>query len=221
MTDQELAAHIQHTLIGVGISYEQITRHVQQCVEFGFNAAMVGADWVVEVKKLLDGTDIKVASAIDFPYGNMTTAGRVAEARALVDAGVDEIDIGVHISWLISGEKNRFEDDIAAVVQAAGVPIKVMLELPLLTDDQKLQAVEASVAAGVAYVKNASSGQVGKATAGEMAWLRAHVPANVKVKGSGGISTRAHVEELLAAGADLVGSSASVAILTGDSASSY
>ena len=221
MKNEELAAHIQHTLIGVGVSYDQIRKHVDECLEFGFNAAMVSADCVPEVKSLLSGSKIKVASAIDFPYGNMTTAGRVAEAKALVDAGVDEIDIGVHISWLISGQVDRFEEDIAAVVAAAGVPIKVMLELPLLTEEQKLQAVNASVSAGVAYVKNASSGQVGKATAAEMAWLKAHVPDHVKVKGSGGISTREHVEQLLAAGAALVGSSAGVSILKGTEASSY
>jgi deoxyribose-phosphate aldolase len=220
----DLARYIQHTLIGVGITRSQIERHVAECLEHGFDAAMVGAAWVPEVRALLAGTPVKVASALDFPYGCMTTAGRVAEMRSLVDAGVDEVDIGTQIGWLRSGETDRFAEDLAAVVAAApGVAVKVMLELPLLEDDQAEAAVAASVAAGVAYVKNASSGAVGVATPEQIAWLRARVPDSVKVKASGGIASRSQVRALLAAGADLVGTSAAVQIVTGEDegASSY
>lgn len=223
MTD-ELARYLQHTLIGVGISRPQIESHVAECLEHGFDAAMVGAAWVPEVRGLLAGSTVKVTSALDFPYGCMTTAGRVAEMRALVDAGVDEVDIGTQIGWLRSGQTARFADDLAAVVAAApGVAVKVMLELPLLDEAQAEAAVTASVAAGAAYVKNASSGAVGVATPEQIAWLRARVPETVKVKASGGIASRAQVRALLAAGADLVGTSAAVQIVTGrdDDATSY
>lgn len=100
------------------------------------------------------------------------------------------------------------------VAAATSVPVKVMLELPLLNEAQKRAAVTSSVAAGVAYVKNASSGAIGVATAEDIAWLRANVPASTGVKASGGITSVAQVRALLAAGADLIGPSAGVQIVT-------
>jgi deoxyribose-phosphate aldolase len=191
-------------------------RHVAECIEYGFDAAMVGAAWVPEVRKLLAGSAVKVASALDFPYGCMTTAGRVAEMRALVAAGVDEVDIGVQIGWLRSGDLQRFNEDLVAVVAAAdAVTVKVMLELPLLDPEQREVAVAASVKAGVAYVKNVSSGIVGLATAEDIRWLRSRIPEAMRIKASGGITTREQTSELLAAGADLIGTSTGVEIVTG------
>ncbi len=62
----------------------------------------------------------------------MTSAGKAAEAAELVRLGADEIDMGVQVGWLRSGDFDGFREDIAGVVRAAGVPVKVMLELPLL-----------------------------------------------------------------------------------------
>ncbi|MDA8291791.1 MAG: deoxyribose-phosphate aldolase [Actinomycetota bacterium] len=212
----ELARHIQHTLIGPGVSRAQIERHVGECTDLGFDAAMVGACWVREVRELLSGSAVKVATAVDFPYGCMTTDGRIAEMRAVVDAGADEVDIGVQVGWLRSGELARFSDDLARVVAAAeGVPVKVMLELPLLGPDERRTAVEASVAAGARFVKNASSGAVGVATPEDIAWLRSQVPPGVGVKASGGISSAEQATALIVAGADLLGTSTGVQIVRG------
>lgn len=215
----ELARHIQHTLIAPGVTRARLERHASECIELGFDAAMVGACWVREVRELLAGAPVKVATAVDFPNGCMTTAGRVAEMRAVVAEGADEVDIGVQIGWLRSGELGRFADDLAEVVAAAGgVPVKVMLELPLLDQDERKAAVELSVAAGARFVKNASSGSVGVATPEEIAWLVSQVPPGVGVKASGGISSAEQALALLAAGADLLGTSTGVQIVRGGSA---
>lgn len=214
--ERSLAGRIQHTLIRPGVRSEELERHCRECLEYGFQAAMIPANWVPEAKQLLAGSAVRVASAVDFPYGAMTTAGRVAEARAIIEAGADEIDIGVPLGWFLAGQIDRFRDDLAAVVRAAmPAPVKVMLELPLVPRDRWDALVDAAVAAGVRYVKNASSGAVGVATPEEIAYLRARVPATVGVKASGGIKTAAQVRALLAAGADLVGTSNGIAIVTG------
>jgi deoxyribose-phosphate aldolase len=211
-----LARFIQHTLIAPGVDRAQIDKHAAECVEFGFDAAMVGAAWVPEMRKLLAGTDIKVATAVDFPYGCMTTTGRVAEMRSVVDAGAQEVDLGVQIGWLRSGEAQRFTDDLGQVIAAAGgVPVKVMLELPLLTPAERTLATDAAVQAGAKFVKNASSGAVGVATPEDVGWLRAHVPPSVAVKASGGITSEAQARALLAAGAALLGTSAGLKIVRG------
>jgi deoxyribose-phosphate aldolase len=211
--DSGLARFIQHTLIRPGVTADEITSHCEQAVRYGFDAAMVPAVWVPLARKVLAGSRVKLASAIDFPLGCMTTAGKVAEARALVAAGAEQLDIGVHTGLLRSGLYDEYRQDIAAVVAAVPVPIKVMLELPLLNAAERERAVELAVTAGAAWLKNASSGAIGVATPEDIAFLRERAPANVGVKASGGISSRGQVRSLVDAGADLVGTSAGLSIL--------
>jgi deoxyribose-phosphate aldolase len=213
MPDSGLAPYIQHTLIEVGVTADQITAHCEQAVRWGFNAAMVPAVWVPLAKAILAGTGVKLASALDFPLGCMTTAGKVAEARELVAEGAEQLDIGVHTGLLRSGLFDAYRNDIAAVVGSVEVPIKVMLALPLLDAGLRRRAVELAVDAGAAWLKNASGGAVGKATPEDIAFLRRLAPEGVGVKASGGITTADQVRALLGAGADLVGTSAGLAIL--------
>ena len=207
---------IQHTLIGASVTKDQVLSHAQECVTYGFGAAMVQGSWLDVVSEALAGTGIPVASALDFPeVGLMTSAGKAAEAAELVRKGAQQIDIGVQIGWLKSGMTREYQDDIRRVVDAAGVPIKVMLELPLLTEKERELAVDLAVEAGVAYVKNASSGAVEVASPESIRYLKERVPATVGVKASGGIKSLEHAQELLAAGADMLGTSAGIAIVSG------
>jgi deoxyribose-phosphate aldolase len=212
-----VARRIQHTLIRADATSDDVVRHCRECLEYGFDAAMVSGDWVPLARAELRGSRVKTASALDFPVAAMTTAGRIAEACALVAAGADEIDVGCKIGWLRSGRDREFHDDLAAVVRAAApARVKVMLELPMLTMAQRERAVALAVEAGVAFVKNASSGAVGRATPAQIRFLRDRVPAGVGVKASGGIGTYDVAVALLDAGADLLGSSSGVAIATGE-----
>ena len=210
-----VAARIQHTLIRTDATRDDVMKHCRECLEHGFDAAMVGGDWLRLARAELAGTGVKVASALDFPVASMTRAGRLAEARALAEAGADEIDVGCKIGWLRSGREAEFRDDLAAVVRAAApARVKVMLELPLLDPAQRERAVALAVQAGVAYVKNASSGAVGRATPEQIRFLRERVPIRVGVKASGGIGSYDTAVALLAAGADLLGSSVGVEIVS-------
>lgn len=177
--------------------------------------------WVSVVASELAGTGIEIASALDFPtVGVMTSAGKAFEAEQLVKAGATQIDIGVQIGWLKSGMFDAFREDIAGVVRAAGVPIKVMLELPLLTDTEKEIAVQLSLEAGVSYLKNASSGQIETANPESVAYLVARAPEGVLVKASGSIKHYEQALSLLEAGAVLLGTSAGLEIIANSSSAS-
>jgi deoxyribose-phosphate aldolase len=115
----DLARFIQHTLIQPGVSAEEITRHCEQAVRYGFDAAMVPAVWVPRAREILSGTGVKLASALDFPLGCMTTAGKVAEARALVSAGAEQLDIGVHTGLLRSGFYREQREELYVYALAA------------------------------------------------------------------------------------------------------
>jgi deoxyribose-phosphate aldolase len=213
-TPERVAARIQHTLIATGTTRPELIRHCEECLAHGFDAAMVAGNWLPLAREVLAGSSVKLASAVDFPVNQMTTAGKAAEARALVDAGAQELDMLVNIGWLRSGMEEAFQEDIAAVVEAAApAGVKVMLELPLLDAGQRERAVALAVAAGVRWVKNASAGAVGIATPDDIRYLKARVPVTVGVKASGGIKSWDGAVALLDAGADLLGSSAGVAIV--------
>lgn len=216
MTDTTtVARHIQHTLIEADSTRDRMVDHARECIEWGFNAAMVPGSWVPVVSAELAGTGVLTASALDFPIvGTMTSAGKAAEAAELVRLGANQIDIGVQIGWLKSGLWDAFRDDIAGVVTAAGVPIKVMLELPLLTPEERRVAVELSIEAGAAYLKNASSGAVETANPASIAWLVKAAAGRALVKASGSIKSLDQVRSLLEAGADLVGTSAGIQIVS-------
>ncbi|SCF19804.1 deoxyribose-phosphate aldolase [Micromonospora viridifaciens] len=215
VTPAALAPYIQHTLIEAGVTRDRIVAHAEEAVRYGFNAAMVPGSWVPEVAEVLRGTGVEVASALDFPtVGVTTSAGKAAEAESLVRAGATQIDIGVQLGWLKSGRYDAFRDDIAGVVQASGVPIKVMLELPLLTPAEREAAVELAIEAGAAVLKNASSGAIEVANPESVAYLVARAPEGVKVKASGSIKSFDQAVSLLRAGAVLLGTSAGVAIVT-------
>ncbi|GAA5035675.1 deoxyribose-phosphate aldolase [Microbacterium fluvii] len=219
LTPSQMAPYIQHTKIEVGSTRDEMIAHARETVEHGFNAAMVPASWVPLVAAELAGTGVGVASALDFPtVGVTTSAGKAAEAEQIAKQGATQLDIGVQVGWLKSGMYDEFREDIAGVVRASGIPVKVMLELPLLTDAEKDAAIELAMDAGAAYLKNASSGQIETANPASIRYLVERARDGVLVKASGSIKSYAQGLELLRAGAVLLGTSAGLSIIsdTGD-----
>lgn len=222
LTPATIAPYIQHTLIECGTTKDSVISHATEAVTYGFNSAMVAGVWVKETAAVVRGTGVKTTSALDFPLcGVATTKGKAAEAQSLVELGAEEIDMGVQVGYLKSGMFDEYKKDIAAVV-AAGVPVKVMLELPLLTDAEKEAAVELAMEAGAAYLKNASSGSVEIANPESIAFLAKRAREGVWVKASGGIKSYEQAVGLLRAGAVLLGTSAGLSIVNGaEAAVSY
>lgn len=214
LSPAEVAPYIQHTKIEPGATRDEMIAHAREAAEHGFNAAMIPASWIREVASELAGTGVEIASALDFPtVGVMTSAGKAAEAEAIAKLGATQLDMGVQIGWLKSGMYDAFRDDIAGVVKASGIPVKVMLELPLLTDAEKDAAVDLAMEAGVAFLKNASSGQIETASPDNIRYLVGRARDGVKVKASGSIKTYRQALELISAGAVLLGTSAGTSII--------
>jgi deoxyribose-phosphate aldolase len=214
LTTKELASRIQSTIISNTLTYARWEQHIAECLKYHFQAAMIPPAWAKKTAERLRGTGIKTASFVDFPYGTMTSAGKAYETAQLIEDGAEEVDMMPNVGFLLSGMEREYSEDIRGVVKAAGaIPVKIMLELPLLNPQQRERAVALSVEAGVAYLKNASGGAVGVATPEQIAFLRRLAPAHVRVKASGGIKTAQQVRELVAAGADVVGTSSGAQIM--------
>jgi deoxyribose-phosphate aldolase len=112
----------------------EIEELVHQAKEYRFIAVHVLPCWVPFLRELLsDAPDILIGAPVGFPSGAHRTEIKVAEAEMLVRDGVHEMDMVLNVGKLRSGDLRYCEEEIRAVVQAAGdVPVKVILEVHYL-----------------------------------------------------------------------------------------
>jgi deoxyribose-phosphate aldolase len=215
---QELAQHIQQTLVRPDASLIEIEQFCEECRTYGFQGAMISPLWLSVVKERLEGAPTILCTALGYPMGGMTSLSKAFEVRDVVARGAQQIDFMPAVGYLKSGWYGAYRRDIAAVVEAAeGVPIKVMLEFGMLTEDEKRAAAELAIEGGAAYLKNSSGwGQGGTATVEDIQLLTSIAQGRVQVKASGGIRTAEQARAMLDAGAALLGTSAGVQIVSGE-----
>lgn len=213
-----VAARIDHTLLAATATLPQIERLCAEAREHGFASVCVNSRWVPTASEALAGSDVMVCTVVGFPLGAMTRRAKAEEARIAVEEGAQEVDMVLDVGGLLSGDlAGVFEDMCGVAAAARPAPVKVILETCLLTDEQKAIACLLALRSGVAYVKTSTGFSTGGATVDDVALMRACVGNELGVKASGGIRTRADADAMLAAGADRVGASASIAIATGAS----
>ena len=166
--------------------------------------------------RLLEGCGARPIAVVGFPLGAATTGAKAFEAREAIRAGAAEIDMVINIGQLRAKDYGAVESDIREVVQAARPrPVKVILETGALTRDEKVIGCALAKAAGAAFVKTSTGFGPGGATAEDVALMREIVGEDVGVKASGGVRTAADARRMVEAGANRLGASASVAIVTG------
>ena len=212
----QLNAMIDHTNLKQDARRADIERLCDEAVRYGFATVCVNSCWVPLVAERLAGTGVGVTTVVGFPLGAASTEAKAAETAQAVADGATEIDMVVNVGRLKDGDDEFVTRDIAAVVEAAGeATVKVILECCLLTDDETVRACKDSVAAGADFVKTSTGFSTGGATVHDVALMRQTVGDACKVKAAGGMHTRAEAEAMVAAGADRLGTSASIAIVEG------
>lgn len=203
-----------HSILRPTATLQEYTDGLEFAAEVNVGAVCVSPHRLGLARRILQGTGITLATVVGFPSGCHATEAKVAEARQCIADGATGLDMVMDIGAMLSGEDAMVQDDIAAVVRAAEeVPVKVILEVYYLSDDQIARACALATDAGVAYVKTATGFAPGGATPHNVALLRSSAGAHVKVKASGGISSLADVRAVYAAGADRWGISRTREIL--------
>lgn len=220
-TANNLAGRIDHTALKATTTRTDIETLCSEAIEYGFASVCVNGRWVPLAAELLAGASPMVCTVVGFPLGAMASRAKAFEAQTAVADGADEVDMVLDVGAMLSGDLVAVFDDISAVVEAARPSIvKVIFENCLLTNDQIIAACVMSAAAGAAYVKTSTGMSTGGATADDVALMRAVVGDECGVKAAGAIRTREDVDAMLAAGADRIGASAGIAIVTGEGGSS-
>ena len=215
MSWQAAARMIDHTLLKPEASREQVERLCREAARFDFASVCVNAYWIPLCVSILRPTPVKVCTVVGFPLGATLTSAKRAETLEALRLGADEIDMVMNIGAMKSGDRARVENDIRALAEIthdAGGLLKVIHENVLLTREEKIAACELSLAAGADFVKTSTGFSSGGATVEDVALMRATVGNLAGVKAAGGIRTADQVLAMVAAGADRIGASASVAI---------
>jgi deoxyribose-phosphate aldolase len=218
-TSRDLAPYIDHTLLKPDATREDLIKLCDEARRYGFATVCVNSGNVALCARLLAGCATRPIAVVGFPLGAATTGAKVFEAREAIRAGAAEIDMVINIGQLKARNYGFVECDIREVVQAARPrPVKVILETGALSRDEKVIGCALAKAAGAAFVKTSTGFGPGGATAEDVALMRQVVGDEVGVKASGGVRTTEDARRMVQAGANRLGASASVAIVTGVSA---
>jgi deoxyribose-phosphate aldolase len=213
--EDDLAVCIDHTLLRPEATYAQVQQLCREAAEYHFASVCINPVHVADCAALLRGTGVAVCTVVGFPLGATTTEVKVFETRQAVERGAAEIDMVIHVGALKSGDLEAVYTDIRSVAQACGgqTLLKVIIEAALLDDEEKVRACVVSRRAGADFVKTSTGFGPGGATLHDVDLMRRTVGDELGVKAAGGIRDRATAEQMIAAGADRVGASASVKIL--------
>ncbi len=212
---QALASFIDHTLLKSETTADQVIRLCEEAACYKFAAICVNPWWINLAASVLRGTPVKLAATIGFPLGANHITVKRFEAAEAIRLGANELDMVMNIGALKSGDRATVQNDIVAVAEVAhegGATLKVILETPLLTLEEKILSCQLSLAAKADFVKTAT-GFFGSATAEDVSLMRGVVGDQAGVKASGGIRTAATANAMIDAGANRIGASASVAIV--------
>ena len=189
---QSLAALIDHTSLRPEATPTQIIRLCEEAQEYSFGAVMVNAYHVALCYSRLRSGGVKVGTVVGFPLGATLTSVKRFEAAEAMKLGAREIDMVMNIGELKGGSSGAVSADIEAVadfVHAEGALLKVILEMHLLTDDEKRLACRISEKAGADFVKTSTGFLGGVATLEDVRLMRGAV--TIGVKASGKIGSRA------------------------------
>jgi deoxyribose-phosphate aldolase len=215
LTRAELAALIDHTLLKAGATSAQYETLCDEAREHGFASVCVPPTRVRHALLSLEGL-VRICTVIGFPLGANLPAIKASEACLAVADGADELDVVINLGALKDGDDGAVLRDLATVVTIAeGRIVKAILETALLTEAEIDRSCKVAVDAGVQFVKTSTGFGPGGATAAAVARMRRAVGPGIGVKASGGIADAAAARTMLAAGADRLGASASLAILDG------
>jgi deoxyribose-phosphate aldolase len=213
---QSLAAIIDHTLLKPDATRAQVESLCDEAVRYRFACAVVNPVWVTTAVGMLAGTGVPVGVVVGFPFGASLVSTQRQEAAALARLGAREFDMIIPIGQLKSGNHHAVQHAVDAVAHIAhhhGALLKVILETALLTVEEKLRASEIAIQAGADFIKTSTGFSSAGATAADVALMRGVAGGRCGVKAAGGIHTLADVRNMLDAGANRIGASASVAIV--------
>ena len=211
-----IASYIDHTVLRPTTTIADVEQLCADAKEYSFAAVCVPPLFVKKAKALTEGSAVKVATVIGFPFGYSAIEAKVAEIVLAIVDGADELDMVINISAVKNKDWQFLANEINTVmpvIRSKGKAIKVIIESGILTDEEIITCCDIYGAAGVDYMKTSTGYAEKGASVEAVALMRKHLPDTIKIKASGGIKTYSFARDLVNAGANRLGCSSSIQIV--------
>jgi len=221
MTDREILQRVDHTLLKMTASWEEIKILCDEAVRFNTASVCIPPCYVKPVSEEY-GINPIIATVVGFPLGYSITAAKVLETERAVLSGAGEIDMVINAGDVKNGRFDFVLEEIKLVRKACGANfLKVIIETCYLTEDEKIRLCEIVTEAGADFIKTSTGFGTAGATIADVELFKKHIGPNVKIKAAGGIKTREDLEAFINAGAARIGTSSAVKLLSGTEAAGY
>jgi len=215
-TCEEVARVIDHSLLHPAMTDAELEEGCQSAREWGVATVCVKPHFTARARGILDGSIVNAGTTIGFPHGGHAIAAKMAEAKAALRDGAQELDMVINIGKAKGHEWGYLEDEIGAIVSAAhdgGAVLKVIFENCYLTDDEKRMLCRISRKAGADYIKTSTGYGTGGATDEDLRLMLEEAEGAMGVKAAGGVRTYEHPARLVEMGVRRIGASQTEAIL--------
>lgn len=210
----DLSCLIDHTLLSPQARPVEIENLCEEAKRYSFFSVCVNPCYIKKAKGFLKGTEVKVCTVIGFPLGANTTIIKTLEAIEALDNGADELDVVINIGMLKSGDDSYVEREIKGIVDLTpGIIHKVIIEIPILTEEEKVRASKIAMEAGALFVKTSTGFGPSGATVEDVVLIKKTIENKGYVKASGGIRDLRTIISMVEAGARRIGTSSGVAIM--------
>ena len=213
MEQKKVLGIVDHTLLGVAATWEEIKVILDDAMKYETASACIPASYVKEAAEYVNGK-LPICTVIGFPNGYSTTATKVFETKDAIANGADEIDMVINVGALKNKRYQYIEDEIRAIHEACdGKILKVIIETCLLTEEEKIKMCEIVTKAGAEFIKTSTGFSTGGATFDDVALMKKKIGPDVKVKAAGGISSFDDAKKFMSLGADRLGTSRLIKIV--------
>ena len=208
-------SYFDHTILKAEATEAQVAQICEEALTHKFASVCVNQYYTGFVAEKLKGSGVKTCTVVGFPLGMSDTRVKAFETKAAIEDGAEEIDMVINVGALKDGKYDYVREDIRTLKEVCGkdIVLKVIIETCLLTDDEKIKACELAKEAGADFVKTSTGFSTGGAKAEDVALMRRTVGAELGVKASGGIHTADEAQVMIDAGANRLGTSATLAII--------
>jgi deoxyribose-phosphate aldolase len=221
MLDKEILGRVDHTLLKMTASWEEIKTLCDEAVRYKTASVCIPPAYVKPVFKEF-GKDPVICTVIGFPLGYTYTSVKVDETGIALENGASEIDMVINAGDVKNGNYDLVLDEIKSIKKVCGKKIlKVIIETCYLSEEEKIRLCGIVTEAGADFIKTSTGFGTAGATIADVKLFRQHIGPKVKIKAAGGIKTREDLEAFILAGADRIGTSSAVKLLSGGAAAGY
>jgi deoxyribose-phosphate aldolase len=221
MKDEEILRCIDHTLLKMSASWEEIQTLCDEAVRFNTASVCIPPCYVKPVRDEYKDK-LNICTVVGFPLGYNVTAAKIAETQIALADGADEIDMVINAAGIKNDNYDFILEEIMYIRKICGKHIlKVIIETCYLTEEEKIQMCAVVTDAGADFIKTSTGFGTAGATLMDIELFKKHIGPNVEIKAAGGIKTREDLVAFINAGVSRIGSSSAVKLLCGGAVSGY